>query len=173
VSRSISKRCKLVAQGFGLDDGTLQVPQFHDMLVSLQRGSFHTSNAWIPLPPAYTTPPATQQQARGGTGVLLDRQTLPYRASLLPPPVAAVAPAAARGDAATQTFVANPTSDPEFANLTLRPQMRELLRANRRPSMTLAPSSVCPGGEKGAVLATAVGVPPIEILSTQGSAPDS
>jgi hypothetical protein len=118
----------------GYDDGAPQVPQFHDMLVSLQRGSFHTSNAWIPLPPAYTTPPATQQQARGGTrSATGSANTTVSGLTVAPSSGSSSTGGGTGGNTATQTFVANPTSDPEFANLTLRPQMRELLRANPPP----------------------------------------
>jgi hypothetical protein len=116
----------------GYDDGTLRVPQFHDMLVSLQCGSFHTSNAWIPLPPAYTTPPANQQQARGGTRSANGSANTTLSGLTAPSSGSSGTSSGTGGNTATQTLVANPMSDPEFANLTLRGTHQDFVNAGER-----------------------------------------
>lgn len=110
------------------------VPQFHEMLMSLQRGSFHMSNAWLPMPPAYITAPANQSRGGGGArGGSTSGGASTVSGLTAPSSNSGMGPRTGGGEATQQTFVANPTQDPDFANLQLRPQMRELLRANPPP----------------------------------------
>lgn len=52
----------------GYAEGGPEVPKFQELLMGLQRGSFHTSGAWLPMPPAYTTAPTTAGRSGNSRG---------------------------------------------------------------------------------------------------------
>ncbi|KAI2509948.1 hypothetical protein MHU86_4513 [Fragilaria crotonensis] len=121
--------------GTGEAGDTPELPSFRDLLRDLQRGSFHMSPSWLPLPMTVTvepTPPAS-----GGTGSINTRTT---RASTAASAASSLTSTTSGGRgsgsggtavASTQgTYVANPARDTEFDTLQLRPQMRDLLRAH-------------------------------------------
>jgi hypothetical protein len=116
--------------------GAPETPQFHELLTGLQRGSFHTSGAWLPMPPAYTTAPmANPSRTGGGRGGSSGSTTVSglTAATTSTPSTATTRGGGSDASLTAQTYVANPTADPDFTNLQLRPQMRELLRTNPPP----------------------------------------
>ena len=92
------------------------VPDFMQILVDLQRGTFHTSNGWVPLPSAYVEAPGTASTASStvaGGGSVVSALTAPT--------------------AAVQTRVVNPANDATFNDMPLRGALAPLTRANRPP----------------------------------------
>ena len=125
-----------VILGQGL--AAIEVPTFKSLMVVLQRGNFHTSGEWIPLPTALLEPsPARALSVASGRSTAASTRsssvsTLTGGTNAGGRPgdtTAAPAPAPA-----LQSFVTNPARDPEFDALQLRPQMRELLRAHPPPT---------------------------------------
>lgn len=116
------------------------IPNFSQLLQDLQRGTFHTSNGWVPLPAEYvvanasvrmgsaaslagtvSTAPLTTIGAAGGATSVMSAITAHT----------STATAAARGQ--TQTRQQNDAPDPEFSAMTLRSGLGQLLRTNRPP----------------------------------------
>lgn len=120
------------------DEATpVELPSFQGLHQSLQRGSFHMSSEWLPLPASMTVElqPATLTPA--GAASLATRTTRASTASVtsgLTSTTGGRTPSGSAVPASTQgTHVVNPTRDAEFDALQLRPQMRELLRAHPPP----------------------------------------
>lgn len=115
-----------------------ELPVFRDLLRDLQRGSFHMSSSWLPLPATVTVEP-TLPPTSGGSGSINTRTTrASAAASTTSGPTSTTNGGRSGGGgsaAATQgTYVANPARDAEFDTLQLRPQMRDLLRAHPPPA---------------------------------------
>jgi hypothetical protein len=110
-----------------------ELPTFKDLLRDLQRGAFHLSSSWLPLPVSMTVDPSTMPASTGASVV-----TRSTRASTTASTVSALTAAtggARTTSAGTQgTFVTNPARDAEFDALQLRGQMRDLLRAHPPPA---------------------------------------
>ncbi|KAI2500160.1 adenylate kinase [Fragilaria crotonensis] len=104
----------------------------------LQRGCFHMSSSWLPLPAAVTADASTA--FRGEANTVGTRTTRASTAASTTSGLTAStgggrASSGASGATAPQgTYVANPARDPEFDTLQLRPQMRDLLRAHPPPA---------------------------------------
>lgn len=126
-----------VGSGGAGGEATLEPPTFQDLLRDLQRGCFHMSSSWLPLPMAVTVEPSPTQPGGGNSTV-----TRSTRASTAPATSTSSALTSLTsgtggrgGTAASQgTYVANPARDSEFDSLQLRPQMRDLLRAHPPPA---------------------------------------
>lgn len=119
--------------------GAVDVPNFKTLLVVLQRGNFHTSGKWIPLPAALLEPPGQHTQGTVGTrSTITSGGSRSVGVSTLSRGSAATTtratPPGGGSTPTTQAFVANTARDPEFDALHLRPQMRELLRTHPPPS---------------------------------------
>ena len=115
-----------------------ELPTFKELLRDLQRGAFHMSSSWLPLPPSVTVEPSA---VHTGAGTSVGTRTT--RASTAASTTSSITAATGGsrttgGGASTSTtqgaFVTNPARDAEFDALTLRPQMRDLLRAHPRPT---------------------------------------
>lgn len=119
-------------------DGALpELPSFQGLHQCLQRGSFHMSSEWLPLPATVTVEPAAATLAPAGAVSIATRTTRASTASITSGLTSATPGARATGSAATSTqgsYVVNPARDAEFDALQLRPQMRELLRAHPPPT---------------------------------------
>jgi hypothetical protein len=118
-----------------------QPPRFTELHRSLQRGSFHTSSEWLPLPMSVTvdTPAATLTPQ--GAAAIATRNALAAAASSAASVVSGLT-ATTTSDStrrertaanSTGAYTLNPARDPEFDALTLRPGMRQLLQANPPP----------------------------------------
>ena len=125
-------------QAMRVNDGTTEVdlPKFQGLHQTLQRGSFHLSSDWLPLPSALTVGPSSAMMAPVGTASLATRSTRGSTASV----TSNLTTSTAGGRTSTSgagtnsgTYVLNPARDPELEALHLRPQMRELLRAHPPP----------------------------------------
>ena len=114
-----------------------EAPYFSTLLTDLQRGTYHTSNAWIALPseylavPAVAPPPlviraptlaATVAASTGGSAV-----------SIVSGLTTAAPTRGAATTAAVQTRVPNPAPDATFQTLPLWPRLGDLLRIHRPP----------------------------------------
>lgn len=113
-----------------------EVPDFRELLRDLQRGSFHTSASWLPLPAAVTVEPSQLGGPTAvGTASVSTRTTRASTASTTSG-LTAASGRTVSGTVAQQqgTYVANTARDTEFDSLQLRPQMRELLRAHPPPT---------------------------------------
>ena len=114
-----------------------ELPTFKELLRDLQRGSFHMSSSWLPLPASLTVEPSDMP-----TAVSASAATRSTRSSTAASTVSALTTAtsggrtsASAGNATSQgAFVANPARDAEFDALQLRGQMRDLLRAHPPPA---------------------------------------
>lgn len=114
-----------------------EVPAFQDLLLGLQRGSFHMSSAWLPLPTSVTVAPTTSAPASSASATT--RTTRGSTASTTSGLTSATGEVRTSGgthhtNTTQSTFVVNPARDAEFDALPLRPQMRELLRAHPPPT---------------------------------------
>ena len=137
-----------------------ELPTFTDLLRDLQRGSFHLSSSWLPLPASVTVDPSTLP-ATAGTPSVTTRST---RASTAASTVSTLTAATGggrtsgsggAGNTSTQgTFVTNPARDAEFDALQLRGQMRDLLRAHPPPANDSG-NEFSPGGGEVAATRTA------------------
>ena len=111
------------------------VPDFAQLLQDLQRGTYHTSSGWVPLPPMYLVTPVQFPRAIGSTATSV--MPSPALDSSVASVVSAltVASTAAGGAAtrATQTRQPNEAQDPEFTALNLRSGLGPLLRTTRPP----------------------------------------
>jgi hypothetical protein len=123
-----------ISASIGGFDAVDASPDFTTLLQDLQRGTFHTSNGWVPLPAEYmvasgpaailpTTGPATVSTAgsSGGTPSVVSALTAPSAAS------------GTRNATPAQTRHVNATADADFTGMTLRSGLGPLLRANRPP----------------------------------------
>jgi hypothetical protein len=130
----------LQALQVGGDKGTPDVPTFQELLRDLQRGCFHNSSSWLPLPASITVDPSALVAGSVSTGA-----TRTTRASTVAPTAVSGLTTTTGGGRAsgggnnastsTQgTYIANPARDPEFDALQLRPGMRDLLRAHPPPA---------------------------------------
>lgn len=123
----------------GSTDDPPELPNFQELHRDLQRGCFHMSASWLPLPAALTTGPSVATAPGGGASSAGTRTT---RASTVATATSSLTTATGgtgarpgSGAATTQgTYVANTARDSEFDTLQLRPQMRDLLRAHPPPA---------------------------------------
>ena len=101
-------------------------PDFQGLLQDLQRGTYHTSNSWVPLPSEYmfpaTPPPAGTAGGTAGTATTGDGTV-----------ISELTEATGTRSATTQTRQVNTTTDADFTGLTFRGTLGLLLRANRPP----------------------------------------
>ena len=127
-------------QALQVSDGTSAVPlpSFQGLHQSLQRGSFHMSSEWLPLPASLTVEPTTMAAMAPAGAISIATRTT--RASTASVTSALTATTGGRTSAAGATalregaYVLNPARDAEFDALTLRPLMRELLRTHPPPA---------------------------------------
>lgn len=114
-------------------------PTFQELHRGMQRGSFHMSAEWLPLPSSVTVEPQLGTISPLGAASVNTRSTRASAAStvsgLTAPTTGGRTGGIAAGGASTAqgSYVPNPARDTEFDALQLRPQMRELLRANPPP----------------------------------------
>jgi hypothetical protein len=116
-------------------------PTFVELHRSLQRGSFHTSAEWLPLPVAVTVDIASATLTPQGAAALATRNALAASAASAASVVSGLTATTTSdttrgGRTATTsagTYVLNPARDAEFDALTLRPGMRQLLQTNPPP----------------------------------------
>lgn len=114
-------------------------PDFASILTDLQRGTYHTSNAWISLPTEYLTTPSTPLPLVILAGSLSSTTAASTGATpsvvsgltSAAPPTATTRGAAAASAATTR--VINTVPDAVFQTLTLRPRLGDLLRVHRPP----------------------------------------
>lgn len=112
--------------------GITTLPSFQELLRDMQRGSFHMSPSWLPLPASVTVDPTTAPNSAGANtgGTRSTRASTASTTSGL-----TSITGGGRTTPATQgTYVANTARDAEFDALQLRPQMRELLRTHPPPA---------------------------------------
>lgn len=132
----------LQVMGSGVGTGhteTPELPSFRDLLRDLQRGSFHMSSSWLPLPVSVTVD-SVPQPTHGGPGTVSTRTTRSSAATTTSGLTSSTSGGRGSGGGGTAaagtqgTYVANPARDAEFDALQLRPQMRDLLRAHPPPA---------------------------------------
>jgi hypothetical protein len=116
-----------------------ELPNFQALHRSLQRGSFHISSEWLPLPASVTVVPGPMGLAPAGAASVATRSTRASTASTtsgLTTNTGGGQTAPTRGgtNASQGAYVPNTTRDAEFDALQLRPQMRDLLRAHPPPA---------------------------------------
>ena len=116
-----------------------ELPQFQDLLRDLQRGSFHISSSWLPLPASMTVEPTAT--VRSSNNTVSTRTTRASTAASTTSSLTSVTGGGGRMGSGTGStvpqqgaYVVNPARDPEFDALQLRPQMRDLLRAHPPPA---------------------------------------
>ena len=107
-------------------------PDFSQLLVDLQRGTFHTSNGWVPLPSAYVVAPAgpTFAHTTAGTVSTAPTTTAGGGGGSVSSGISALTNATT---AIAQTRIANPVTDASFNDMVLRGALGPLTRANRPP----------------------------------------
>ena len=114
------------------------LPDFRELLRDLQRGSFHMSASWLPLPASITVEPSPSGLTPTGAISVTTRTTRASTAST----TSGLTSVGTGGRTTTNagsttlpqsTYTANTSRDPDFDSLQLRPQMRELLRAHPPP----------------------------------------
>ena len=118
------------------DDITTAVdaaPDFTPLLVDLQRGTFHSSNGWVPLPMAYVEAPVLAQSYAPSSRTASTAVSTSGGASVASGVSALTAPSLTAPTAATQTRVSNPVTDASFNDAVLRGALGPLTRANRPP----------------------------------------
>ena len=125
-------------QALQVSDGTTTValPNFQGLHQSLQRGSFHMSPDWLPLPSSVTMDPSAGTLAPAAAASLATRSTRASTASVTSNLTSSTTGGrTSTGGGATNqgTYMPNPARDAELEALQLRPQMRELLRAHPPP----------------------------------------
>ena len=129
-------------QALQVGDGTAAaaaLPSFQGLHQSLQRGSFHMSSEWLPLPPTITVEPSMVALGAAGAISVATRTTRASTASVTSSLTSATGGRTATtpgvgGTPTAGTYVTNTARDSEFDALQLRPQMRELLRAHPPPA---------------------------------------
>ena len=112
-----------------------ELPTFKDLLRDLQRGSFHLSSSWLPLPASVTVDPGAMPASAGAS--VATRSTRASTAASTVSALTATTGVARTSAGTTNTqgaFVTNPARDAEFDALQLRGQMRDLLRAHPPPT---------------------------------------
>ena len=120
------------------------LPSCADLYRNLQRGSFHTSAEWLPLPPSITAEAAVSAvPTPTGTAAVVERQaraavSVSGSASLISGLTATTTDSTARTrsvapSGSTGTYVANPAQYSVFDALQLRPGMRQLLHSQPPP----------------------------------------
>ena len=128
------QRIATVAAGFAEVDDAFR---FNDMVQDLQWGSFHVSRNLVPLPPYYTllafpppspAPVGRRHSSGDATVTTLGSSGASSGVSALTAP-SAVTPSTGE----RQTRVLNPSQDPEFMALELKPRLGDLLRLHRPP----------------------------------------
>ncbi|KAI2493228.1 hypothetical protein MHU86_21302 [Fragilaria crotonensis] len=105
-------------------------PDFTQLLLDLQRGTFHTSNGWVPLPSAYVVAPVIAIQPARSAGTITTTSTTTGGGGSVASGVSALTAATT---AVAQTRSTNPVSDPTFNDMALRGALGPLTRAHRPP----------------------------------------
>lgn len=117
--------------GFGAVDNA---PDFAPLLQDLQRGTYHTSNGWVPLPAEYMVAMVPLSMAAPAMGSVTVSTTAGSSAasavSALTTPTTAPG---TRSAAPTQTRHVNTAIDTDFSGAILRGGLGPLLRAHRPP----------------------------------------
>jgi hypothetical protein len=113
-------------------------PTFQELHRGMQRGSFHMSAEWLPLPASVTVEPPLMTVSPLGAASVNTRTTRASTASTVSGLTATTTGGRTSGIAAGASnaqglHVPNPARDAEFDAIQLRPQIRELLRANPPP----------------------------------------
>lgn len=131
-------------QALQVGSGALEVaeapepPDFRELLRDLQRGCFHMSSSWLPLPAAVTVDPAPLMNAATSINTRTTRASTAASSALsgLTSTTSGGRGGGGTGSVPTTqgTYVANTSRDAEFDALQLRPQMRDLLRAHPPPA---------------------------------------
>jgi hypothetical protein len=116
----------------------VDVPTFKTLMVVLQRGNFHISGEWIPMPPAFleSLTPTSAPTSRGMAASTRSSASATVSTLTGNTPTGRGGEVNTNATTSQQSFVANTARDAEFDALQLRPQMRELLcgrRATHRP----------------------------------------
>lgn len=152
------------------------VPDFRGLLLTLQRGSFHMSAEWLPLPASVTIEPSTATMAHAGAASVATRTT---RASTTSASVTSGLTTVTGGRTATNastaasSYVANPT---QRATLSLIPYSyarrcgSSCVHIHPQPT-TQVMNSAFPGGVAGAAIRIAVERPRIAPLPVRANAP--
>ena len=124
-------------QGVGASIGGFEAvdkaPDFTQLLQDLQRGTYHTSNGWVPLPSEYMVTMASLASAAGTVTLSTSGSSTASLVSALTAPTTAPQAGASRSAAPTQTRHVNATVDANFGAVTLRGGLGPLLRAHRPP----------------------------------------
>jgi hypothetical protein len=106
-------------------------PDFTQLLLDLQRGTFHTSNGWVPLPSAYVVvaPAVVPQPGRPAGGTVSTASTTTAGGG----GASVVSALTAETAAVAQTRIVNSVTDAAFNDMVLRGALGPLTRANRPP----------------------------------------
>lgn len=98
----------------------VDTPDFKQIFTDLRRGTFHTSNNWVPLPSEYTVEPA--HTGAGGQSVSRPPSAVPTGASSVTSGRTGVSSLTADASRAlSMTRIENPAPDAEFGSITVRP----------------------------------------------------
>lgn len=138
-----------------------KAPTFQELHRGMQRGSFHMSAEWLPLPASVTLEPQLVTVSPLGVASVNTRSTRASAASTgsgltATTTIGRTGGTAAGASNAQGSYVPNPARDTEFDALQLRPQMRELLRANPPPRNDANNEFCVSWWGRGAVTAIAV-----------------
>ena len=144
VVRHVQIQVYKYLQSMQVGDGTVapELLSFQGLHRSLQRGSFHMSSEWLPIPAAMTVNPSLATLTPTGAVSVATRSTRASTASATSGLKSATGGRNSTGGASTTggagntqgAYVVNPARDAEFYALQLRPQMRELLRFHPPPA---------------------------------------
>ena len=116
------------------------LPSFQELHRTLQRGSFHLSSEWLPLPASVTVEPSAILLTPMGAASVATRNTRASGAasamSGLTSTTGSVSSRATSGASAAPqgVYTLNAARDAEFDALQLRPNMRDLLREHPPPA---------------------------------------
>ena len=113
-------------------DAVDAAPDFQMLLQDLQRGTYHTSNSWVPMPAEYMVA-GTMSAGSGMAGGTVSTGASSGTHSMVSALTATTIGTAARTAAPAQTRQVNATADADFTSLTFRGTLGPLLRANRPP----------------------------------------